>query len=228
MIRLALTVVLLAPAARDEAEDLFRKVEARYADAKSIRVEGRIEGEARAVERTSKSTFQLDARFRESKAYLVLHGHEGGVARTMAVHLDGTRLVYGFSKGALKEVAAPSDGARVVRIALARGGAMAAPMYAAIEREGGIDGWITASGFKLGGEEKVGDRPCRILEYDATLKGGGQEVKLRHKIWIDTETLGILKRESRRDDENGGFTATESLAPKFDVEIPDEDLTIPK
>ena len=222
-----IAAVLLLPQEKNEAEELFKKMEEKVAKAKSIQLscsgtakmsqgdmslsadllvetgnKVRLTCELKGPGETHKELFVSDG-----KAMKLLEGERVQSEKTpKALNAD---LILGLTRG---------------------GGLFTAGWVQAVtlkdERHANRSKVPTCSGFKMGRKEKIGERGAQSIEF--TIKGM-EAGDVACVLWIDTETHLPLKREIRgfHGEEEGTFVETYSDF-KLDEKIDPAKFELPK
>ncbi|MBI2920771.1 MAG: hypothetical protein HYY18_06760 [Planctomycetes bacterium] len=119
-----------------------------------------------------------------------------------------------------EEVSPCCDG--IVRAGLVRVGFLESMPLMDQKDMGKMDKEFPVKDLKLEPDEKIGDRVAEVLTFTAGIDGSDETWK--QKIWVDAESLAILKREGTRSD--GGTVKETYSDTKFDEEIPDEKFAL--
>ena len=217
---LALIVLVLFPQEKNEAEALFKKMEAKIAAATTVRM--KMTGEMVSM----KMTLSAEVLFGEGgKTRIDLEGKAGDQVMTARFLSDGKRIrVESSDKAAPKELEAVATLGQRTRAFLARAGTFGVleSIDSVEELKAEPDDLIATSGHKLGAKEKVGDREAQMVEYKVTRKGHRESTAT---VWIDLETLLPLKRTLTK----GEITVSETYAEfKLDEKIDAAKFELPK
>ena len=218
---------------QDAPADLYKKVEEKYAAAKSfsMTVETKFSGkrDGKEVAGTMKGAFRSKG---EGQVVAEFSGSMGGQAipkatyisdgRSLAVLVEGTR-----SQRRAHTLPLAAWGRRFCLRAGLLGSA--GSLFGAVYQSDSVklDELFKVSGLADGGKEKVGDVECRILTCTVSSPDPeGAPIKCR--LWIDPAKLVVLKRESVETRKSESVTFVESFAnPLFDAEIADDVFKMP-
>lgn len=213
-------IALLLPQEKNEAEELFKKMEEKIAKAKSVRMTFEVSLDPEGAKLTGE--LLLDE---GNRARWHMEGKKDGVFDSGTLTSDGTRalMLAGGVKNRPFDV--PESMGRLMRLSLARSGFLGLVDASHREEKAKADPATAfiASGFKLGAKEKVGDRESQAIDYTLSVKGNPDASMT---VWVDRETNLPLKRTFRsgsrkRDETYTAFT----LDPKIDpakFELPKE------
>lgn len=183
---LALSLLMVAPAQTQDAEQLFRAMEKKITTAKSLKMV------CKTFVEVGTNVYRVDVtlqtapgnRLRLQAVPAPKKGDE-----ELLVIADGKKLSVAKSTKGAGEVqdVPPNFTAKLVEL-LARSatGTMLDEVLRPGSQPAADD--VVLSNFKLGGKEKVdGKREARLVEYELALKDKGASLKV--KLWIDTQTL---------------------------------------
>ncbi len=197
MRRAALVVLLLpllGPAQEaQDAETLFRAMEARIRKARSVRLGFDIEAGAAPLKVYLKGTFVFAA---GNKSRLEADVAFFGAASKVRIVSDGKKT-HVTSSDSAKQMRKNTyvRQAAVLADALARSGlywAFRGIHKADIKlKKAKVTEVFHVSGFRLGGREKVGQREAQVVTYTVRLDGKDE---VRAAVWIDMQTGLPLKR----------------------------------
>lgn len=193
----------LPTAEPDDAEKLFRRMEAKLVAATTlaVTVEGVFEGTFRG---TLKGTLVCAGgnKSREELDGDLAFGPGDRKPVKMRMVSDGTKLATGTAVGAdpQKQVLdAPTQLGAAQRLFLARAGVVAPPFLLAVSARPGEkppdlkpDEHVKVGDFRLGGVEAVGGRDARVLHHSLT--GQAFKESLAVTVWVDAKTDLPLKR----------------------------------
>ena len=217
-----LAAVLIAPQEKNEAEELYKKMEAKILEAKTI--QARLQGSM------IQDTQHLDMRGElllgeKNQARYEITTQIGSTVTPSTAVTDGKKmaLVYPDGKGAPTNAAIPEKFGRLMRVRLARAGVVAATEAMQVEKLLKEDPATTirVRDFKLGAKEKVAWREAQQVEYRMTKAG---EPDRAATVWIDLETHLPLKRVLRM----GPWTVTERyLSFSLDEKIEPSKFELP-
>ena len=223
-------LVLLPGADQDDAEKLFRQMEAKLAKAKTIdcTYEAKVEAEKTG---TMKGTLLLGE---GNKIRMEMGGEFGGMKGKFTMIADGTKMkAVGEGIPAQPAEDAPKWLGEAVRASLARAGLMlpfmsASPRSPDKEKEFKIDEHFQVSDFRLGKKEMVDKHEAQVVQYTLTLKMP-KDQKLDATVWIDTKTQLPLKRvlTSTMDGEKKTLTETYTKL-EVDGKIDPKQFELPK
>lgn len=220
---LLIAAALLVPQAKNEAEELFKKMEAKLAKAKTVQV--KVSGAMEDLKFKMSGELSLDE---GGKARIEMVGKADQQTVNAGMVSDGKRVrVHSSNQEEPRRYEAPETLGRLIRNCLARAGVMGA--FDVVDGESGAkvdpDIAFVASGFKLGPREKVGEREAQAVLYRLARKG---EEDSSATVWIDPETHLPLKREVKMErqaltESYSGFTLDEKVDPaKFELPKPEK------
>ena len=226
MMKLLAVVALILPLAQEknEAEELFKKMEAKVSKAKTLRAV--MTGEMAEAKMKLSGEILLDE---GSKVRLEVEGKTDSMTRKGTVVSDGKRMHLKSSGGGAGDPPdpapfdAPSTFGTLIRVSLARAGLLSALEFCDTEEKAKTDPetGFKVSGLKLGPKEKVGDREAQAVTYTVTRKGRDAAATL----WIDIATHLPLKRALKVD----GMELTENYSDvKLDEKIDAAKFEVPK
>jgi outer membrane lipoprotein-sorting protein len=232
--RLSLTALLIllplfpAPGQESsEAEKLFRKMEKKLSEAKSLRVV--LEGTAEGIE-------DLRGALKYKGTMILAQGNkarfememeiDGKTHRTTFVS-DGAKMIGDIAEKGKRPRDTPKEFFEVTVGFFKHGGPVAGYVFSSSGPEGKQSfAKFKPSAFKLGQKEKVGQRQAQVVEYKLTLENGSKEAEklsLSEKLWLDAETnlplkrifTGKLKKEFTYTENYSEFTVN----PKLDAKL---------
>ncbi len=221
-----LLAVAFSASDKNEAEQLFRKMEANLAKAKTLDLAFEtIYGEKnlRSGQRLKGTLAVTD----ENQLRLQVNGGKANAT----VHLrisDGTRAItkVEFDDPPPKVAKTPKKLAANYRNVVARTGVLPALLphgYAYANGGGFYNKMFPVSDFKLGSKEKVGEREAQRLDYVFGIKG--EKVTYPVTVWIDVKTELPLKRLVS----DGGLVwFTETYELKLDGKLDSKMFELPK
>ena len=180
-------IAILISQERNEAEELFKKMEEKILSAKTLQI--RFHG----TREPGKLHLAGDLKLNEgNKSRIVVKSGKAGDAVTTTVIVDGKTLVHSTTKGSAG-FDAPESLEKLQRISVARAGLNAT--YEASVDEGSAkadaERAFIVKEFTLGVREKVGERQGQAIEYKLARK---YEAGTKVVVWIDVETHLPLKR----------------------------------
>jgi len=211
------------PAASEpEAEALFKKFEEKVAKAKTLKFKAKIAMEMKEMA----AEFESEGSLKEGNKFKFnLSGEMMGQAHELAVTCDGTKLLADSGKGEPRIEDARKEMAEGMRILMARAGAIMPMMLIAesSNQEKDLKEFMKVYEFKLGKDEKVGEKACKVLIYKAA---PDTQKEATVTLWLEADSLKPLKREIKAE---RGEVFTETCSSWiYDEEIKDELFTLPK
>jgi outer membrane lipoprotein-sorting protein len=218
-----LALTLLSLQEKNEAEELFKRMEEKLVKAKTLQCKFTIS--MNRGELTFKGDYSADAENRiriEAEATVRSLGlKEKGLTVS-----DGKQVASsGQDPGSWLRFAAPASYGQSIRIGIARHGFMDANINAGSELDSKADAEkrFTASRFRMGKGEKINGRDAQQVLYRMGRGSWQDDAAL---IWIDKETLLPLKRSyqnehTRIDETYSGFKLDEKIDPAR-FELPKE------
>ena len=185
-------LVLLPGADTDDAEKLFRQMEAKLAKAKTVECTyeakaegekaGRMSGTLRFAE-GNKVRFEVTDELREERVKATLIA-------------DGTKMT-AVGEGVPKEVKdVPKWFSEALAASITRSGLVVVFFFNGTSEkpdEFKVDEQFRVAEFKLGQKERVGDREAQVVRYLLTVKAVSNE-PMSVAVWVDTKTQLPLKR----------------------------------
>lgn len=222
--------LLVALVLQDSAADLFKKVEEKYAEAKTLSLKSDIRivvvKDGKEVERGKVSgTFRSRG---DGEIHVETSISLDGKEASKATYVSDSRVLLMRLSGRAPEKKDHSLPLGLwMRRFCARIGLMASTgsAFGAVYRpdEIKLDKLFPVSGIEDGGKEKVGDVECRILAYSvAQAQAGAPPLKCR--MWVDPAKLAVLKHEIVGDTATIRETHTDVV---FDGELKDDEFKIP-
>jgi len=214
---LLITAALLVPQEKNEAEELFKKMEEKIEKAKSVQV--KLRGTVDDMELSG--ALWLDE---GGKVRIDLEGKSSRGSMTAAAISDGKKARLDSSdRPAPRRFDVPETFDRLIRTSAARAGFVSSfEFFEGGERvKADPETAFVAKAFKLGVKEIVGDRDCQAVDYMVSRRGKDASVT----VWIDTGTFLPLKRVLKADTK----TLTETYAAfKLDEKIDPAKFEFPK
>lgn len=227
------TALALALLLQDTAADLLRKVEEKYAAAKTLSVTGEIRFSGKRDGKDVEGTISESFRSRGAGEVRVeLSGAMSGRPIPKAAYIsDGKAL------GVLVEPAKPERKEHGLALGtwarrfLVRAGLMgtSGSLYGSVYQ---------AEAFKLealykvgdvadGGKEKIKEIECRIISCTVASPDPAA-APLKCRLWIDPQKLVVHKRETVQEGKSESVTIAETYSDTtFDAEIADDVFKIP-
>jgi RNA polymerase sigma factor (sigma-70 family) len=194
----------------NEAENMYRDLEKRVTQAKTVRVafEGRLMNGAKGAGHM-KGVITLGE---ENRARMEFKGQVNEKDLSLEMTSDGKKLkAVATPPGEETEEPLPENYGAIVRTGLVRVGPTAGLLLAHLSLRGKVekdlDKLLRPSDFKLGANVKAEGRDARVLEYKVTPTGAGP---VTLKLWLDAKTRLPLKREL--GDEKKGFRIVETYS----------------
>ena len=226
---IALALLLgLAPAAfaeeakKDEAaEALFKKVEEKYAGAKTVQYS------VKMVAKSESDSIDMTMSVACKAGNLFVVSGEGNVSAMdlkMEMKSDGKKMksLLNGAGGKISDVTQAREG-------LLRGGMVRAGLFTALDdlekkELPKMEEQYPVKDLKSEADEKVGERAAKVISFTVSVKG--KEASVAVRLWIDADTSAVLKREGKSTD---GETSSEAYTgTTFDAEIADEKFALPK
>jgi outer membrane lipoprotein-sorting protein len=200
-------LAFLAPQEKNEAAELFRKMEEKFTAAKSLQLQWKVTAVAIEGDLSAEGIILLDegnkARF-EMQA-----NHPGGEQKDLFVS-DGAQFKTTGARGATVDTPATLN--KTVLGCLARGGALQALTVINMKfhvKEADASKLLALSDFAMGYKEKVGEREAQLIEFKSVLVPAGKQ-EAATKLWIDCETGLPVKREFVVHEMKQKITTTET------------------
>jgi outer membrane lipoprotein-sorting protein len=222
-------VIVLALHADDknEAEQLFRKMETKLTSAKSLECSHEAKIEGGKGPGSVKASLTLAE---GNKSRLDVSGRFGDFEEKITLVSDGEKVVSLADRPGPKGPA-PKWLNDAYRASLARAGLVVALTF--IEgvgeqpKEFKADDEMKVSNFKLGKKEKVGDKEAQVVQYNVNIKEFSDPWEV--SAWIDTKTNLLLKREVRIKKGDDRITNTETYSKiSIDEKIDPKKFELPK
>jgi len=221
-------VILFALHADDknEAEQLFRKMEMKVANAKSLEwtFEVKVE-DGPATGGSMKGSLALG---QGNKSCLEMSLKKTGSEDKIALICNGEKMMSPDDKS--RKVPAPKWLNDLYRAALVRSSLPLSHVNGAKEQpeELKVDDVLKVSDFKLGKKEKVGDKEAQVIHYNLSCKVEFPE-PLAVTAWIDTKTNLPVKRELVGKAGEDKITITETYSKiTVDEKIDPKKFELPK
>jgi outer membrane lipoprotein-sorting protein len=190
---LPLVVLLIAPAAEpNEAEKLFREMEAKVTKAKSIECVYEFKIEAGGRTGSAKGTLLIGE---GNKVRVETSGEFAGMKENNTKVSDGMKGVLDVNKNSPPQ-SVPKWLHEAHRAAITRAGLLE-PAFVVQppgqkDTEFQLESKYQVADFKLGKKEQVGEQEAQVIQY--TLKASGNRVTFAVSVWVDTKTQLPLKR----------------------------------
>jgi outer membrane lipoprotein-sorting protein len=178
----------------NDAEKLFREMEKKITEAKSLRVASDIDVKDKREGGTLKSSVALAP---GNKLRLTMKGKGGGKELEMEVVSDGDKLhARMIPPGDSKQEAVPKNLHALMRKVLSRTGPVGAFF---VVRSGGPgapkeldpEKLFKVHDFKMGEATKVKGRDAKVLHYQVDIE---RQESVKITLWLDARTLLPLKR----------------------------------
>ena len=211
---------LLLPQEKNEAEELFKRMEDKIAKAKAVHLKAT--GEMDMMKFSLSGEMNLGE---GGKMRVELEGQSGEREMKASLVSDGKRLrLESTDKGKPREFDISDKLTALSRACLARGGFLGT--LDSFDNEKSVnaeaDDLFAASAFKMGAREKVGERDAQSVEYKLDKKG---HRTTEAAVWIDVETRLPLKRTLKK----GPVTLTETYSDfTLDEKIDPAKFELPK
>jgi outer membrane lipoprotein-sorting protein len=225
----ALVPLLAGADEPNEAEKLFREMEAKVTKAKAIDCTYEATAEADNKKGTMKGTLLLAE---GNKVRMGIEGDLGGMKSKYTMIADGMKMK-SVAEGAPAQPAqdAPKWLGDAVRSSLARAGLFFPFMTISATPPGKdfkADEHFPVSDFKLGKKEAVGKQEAQVVQYTLTMKSI-TDVKLDVSVWIDTKTHLPLKRTLTGSIDGNKMTVTEMYTKmELDGKVDAKQFELPK
>lgn len=192
------------------AADLYKKVSDAFMGARTIHIAGAktdaTDGRGGKIDIESEFWAAGENRYAfQARAQMGKETHDARVV------CDGKTVVRSEQGREASRDEADAGASELVRGVLLGGGMM--PAMAMMESNADLSN-ARAADFHPLAEGKVGDRAATVIEYTYHFTAGREEVALGVKLYVDKETLGILRRES--NDPNEGLVIAEEY-PKVEL-----------
>ncbi|HEU4338796.1 MAG TPA: hypothetical protein VFS19_01905 [Planctomycetota bacterium] len=223
--------ILLPPQEKNEAEELYKKMEEKIVNAKTFQVKCRgklASGNVDLIGRDTLWSGQLivdeENRIRLDMEEETRPIFDGKTVKSFTS--NGSKAVFVKATTERKEVRfdTPPTVGRLIRARFARFGFRSAIGSSETEANAKEDpgSEFPASDFKLGRKETVRDRECQAVEYTLTRK---DKRTSSVTVWIDVATFEPLKRMTITVNSGSGETCAEF---KFDEKIDAAKFEVPK
>lgn len=183
------TLALLLALAQDPALDFLKKVEDQAAGAKSLRwkMKARVFADAKPL------ALAIEASFKEgNRARVAAASTDDQNPLSFTFTCDGLQVRAESSKRKSKEAAADPGFAAGLNRILVRGGLFAVNQLNPAATGAALEDGVKVSEAVLS-DDKLGDRPVKLLTYQAQIEGKASTIKL----WVDPAGLVPLRREVR-------------------------------
>jgi len=220
-----------------KAEKLFRELEKKVREAKSLKViwefeDTDITANGPETEKASGTYLFGENNTCRLEGEVTIHVDTGPSVRKLQVVSDGAQMfvrdIYAQEERIERT---PKELGAYLRAYLARQGGEGLGFETFDGRRGfrfnadNIAGEVAASNFRLGATERVGTVDAQVVEFKRTF-GTDKKVDAKFKIWIDLKTMTPLKRQRQigKSGEVGSGVITEtykefSLETKFDDKV---------
>jgi outer membrane lipoprotein-sorting protein len=217
----------------NEAEQIFRRMEAKVIAAKTIECQVEVQTKAEKKEIVLKGTLLLDE---GRKVRMDVTEEQDGKTKKGTLVSDGkTMAAVGTLPTKRDAETAPPWLAGATRAALVRA-SLTVPTDFFVRGSAAnyleflwVNGAFRLSDFKLGEKEKVGDHEAQIVEYNLVLVFRTYSVPVAVQLWIDTKTDLPLKRVLTVGMGDGKMTMTESYSKiTLDGKIDPKQFELPK
>ena len=182
-----LAIALLNPQEKNEAEELFKKMEEKLLQAKTLQC--KVEGVVEPIKLKLAGALWFGE---DNRVRLELDGRSEEATRSGTVISDGQGMRIAASDTA-RSIAAPDNIGRAMRLWFARAGLLSSFDAAGAPVTEFVDEFA-ASGFKLGAKEKVGDREAQAVEFVIKVSPRTLREDPAVVVWIDLKTHLPLKR----------------------------------
>jgi outer membrane lipoprotein-sorting protein len=224
-----LVLLLVLPGADpNEAEQLFRQMEAKVTKVKTLECTYDTK-----VEADQKGTIKGKLFLTEgNKSWLEMGAEFGGKSHKMTVISDGTKMKFVREDGKsppVKDV--PKWMGEAMRVTFTRAGVTYPYMSTreTDEKEFKADEHLRLADFKLGKKEMIDKQEAQAVQYTLTAKKLQVEVKIDVTVWIDTKTQLPLKRVLSVVMGEEKLTLTETYTNiKLDGKIDPKQFELPK
>jgi len=186
-IALLLLLVQSAPAQESEAEKLFKKMEERLVNSKTLQFSVKVSSDRSPLDSTQ-AKFQMGGGNRLRVDYQM---SSGGPENTYLIVSDGKELKQTRQEQSWGPWKTAADQNAVTKIGTARLGGGFFLLYYRLETRDAATKALPVSGFKSAGKEKIGEIETEIVEYTAEHAEAG---RLSIKLWIDPLQALPLRR----------------------------------
>ena len=210
---------------KNEAEELFRKMEEKFTNAKSFQLSWKGAAKVKEGDITAEGTIVLDE---GNKVRIDVYAKVIEMEQKDQFVSDGKTLKTFGSRPSTTDT--PGTFNKTVLGSLARGGAIYALTVINMKyysKETDPAKLFTLTSFAMGKREEVDKREAQIIEFKATLGPAHQEAQV--KLWIDRETGLPVKRVFTVNEMNQDIVNTETYSNfKFDEKIDPKKFEFPK
>jgi outer membrane lipoprotein-sorting protein len=217
---LLIAISLLLPQEKNEAEELFKKMEGKLANAKTVQL--KLSGEMQPMKFGLSGELLFDE---GGKMRIEFEGKSGPDLIKALMLSDGKKLrLESSDKKDPKQFEVPETLGKLARACFARAGFVGTLDALDNDRDVKLepDAQFAPKEFKLGAKEKVGDREAQAVDYKLVKAGHPESVAT---VWIDTETLLPLRRAVKM----GEMALTENYSGlKLDGKIDAAKFELPK
>lgn len=205
------------------AQELYKKVSDAFMAAKTVHLK---EAKTSATDKSGQS-FGMDSDIwlaADNQLCLDMEVKFGGQGQKMKAVCDGKTLALSGGPGEKDQKEAAAELSNTIRGAIMAGGVM--PAMSIMDHPEGFKNGGT-SDFQALVEGKVGDRTATVIEYTFHFTSGSEEVDLGVKLYVDKDTLAILKREASQPKEQLQITEEYGVV-ELDATAPDGTFTVPE
>jgi len=225
-----LMLVMVAPAQKNEAEELFRKMEDKVHKAKSIQYESET-----VVEGPEKMSMVVKATLAEgNKANMSVTAEVDGKKVGVQGVSDGKKSRRKHGNEPVKMEETPKNMNIALSSTLTRLGITGMAATRDSKEEDPLkadkfdkDKFIPLSDFKMGAKEKVGDIETQIVEYSIRLRKDSPAIPV--KVWIDPKTNLPVKRAYETSDRGKPSKVTETIKTlKLDEKVDEKLFELPR
>jgi len=225
----SLVLLLIVPGAEaNEAEQLFRQMEAKVMKAKNVGCTFETNTDVGVpVQNSMKGTLLIaDGNKFWSEAKIVVPDKMD----TVTMVSDGSKMVMRSGAFSVKPEDVPKRFGEAVRASFIRCGLLAPMLIMGKigDNEFKADDVWQVADFKLGKKAMVGQDEAQLIEYTLTIKKP-QELTVMMTVWIDTKTQLPLKRVARGTTAELKITVTETYSKwSLDEKIDPKQFELPK
>jgi outer membrane lipoprotein-sorting protein len=213
------------PQDEHEAEEWFRKMEAKLAKATSVQLSWKGEAAVKEGAITVKGELLLAE---GNKARFDVEGKLLETEQKQLIVSDGKSIKNVGPRPSLIDT--PKTFNETLLGCLARGGpseSLVVVNMGYYAKEPKPAAFLKVSAFKLGKKEKVDKTECQVIEFTTT-HGVGAKQEAKVALWIDTATGLPVKRESVLKEMNQEIRYTETYSNfKLDERIAESKFTLP-
>lgn len=228
---LPLIVLLVIPAAEpNEAEKLFREMEAQVNKAKNVECvyEVKVEGDKRSTLRGVKGALLIGE---GNKVRMDVDNDFAGKVEKGAGISDGVNGVWIHKEKVARMGTAPQWLSQDLRAGLTRRGIFLSGFALQTAKEGGTDFKLEEqyriNDFKFGKTEKIGQQEAQEIQYALTVKG--EDLTLAVNVWLDKKTQLPLRRVFSLMMGDQKITITETFTKlTLDAKIDPKQFELPK